>query len=82
MQADLSDKQWQLKAKDAQLRGHPAWANLDRMEQQLRTLQQSIYSIGEYVRAREAESNYQPLAANLGRLADEVNSLVIAAMPA
>eukprot|EP00877_Chromochloris_zofingiensis_P002084 jgi/Chrzof1/11877/Cz06g13080.t1 len=82
IQADLSDKQWQLKAKDAQLRGHPAWANLDRMEQQLRTLQQSIYSIGEYVRAREAESNYQPLAANLGRLADEVNSLVIAAMPA
>ncbi len=47
---------------------------VDRLEGKLRSLHTGIYSMREFVRAKESENNYKVLAHGLQQLAEEVNA--------
>jgi intraflagellar transport protein 74 len=49
---------------------------IEKLEQKLRTLHTNIYTMQDFVRTKESETNYKTLAHSITLLADEVNGTV------
>lgn len=78
-QADLSGQKWQQQTKEAQLKEQPAWPAIDRLDQQLKQVQQQCDKAREFIRSHEERSNYAALLPQLGSLIETINAANIAA---
>jgi len=81
-QAELADQVWQQQTKEALLKEQPAWPAIDRLDQQLKQVQQQCDKAREFIRSHEERSNYTPLVPQLAELIDATNAANIAAVTA
>lgn len=49
--------------------------SLEKMEQKLRQVLQTSYTMSDFIKTRESETNYKGLAMNINSFADELNGL-------
>lgn len=82
VKAQLSDRSWQLQAKQAQLQENAVAVSISRLEERLRAAQQQIYKMSEFVKEKESETNYRTLAFSIGNLVEDINGYVIKACAA
>lgn len=82
LRALVADRALRLQAKKTQLQENSTASALDKAEQRLRSLHGSIFTMAEFVRARESETNYRGLAQQIGSMVDQVNTNCINAMAA
>lgn len=80
LQADLSSQKWQQQTKEAQLKEQPAWPAIDRIDQQLKQVQQQCDKAREFIRSHEERFNYGVLLPQLASLVDRINTANIAAV--
>ena len=69
----VGEKAAKLDAKRSQLAGHDTFQSLDRLEERLRTLQQTNFATSEYVSNKNAEGDYSKLRDEVLDLADLIN---------
>jgi peptidoglycan hydrolase CwlO-like protein len=80
LQADLSDQKWQQQTKEAQLKEQPAWPAIDRLDQQLKQVQQQCDKAREFIKSHEERSNYGVLLPQWAALVETINAANIAAV--
>lgn len=49
---------------------------VEKMEQKLKSLHSNIYTMVDFVKQKESETNYKALSLNISQLADEANTAV------
>lgn len=76
LRVTASDKALKLQAKKAQLQENNLQATLERIEQKLRTVQATSFTMSEAIKAKESETNYKLLSFGIVNLAEELNGLV------
>ena len=49
--------------------------SLEKVEQKLRQVTQTTYTMSDYIKTKESETNYKGLAMNISSFVDELNGL-------
>jgi len=70
------DRKQKLDAKIGQLQENDLHITLERLEQNLRTLEQGIFSMDDFVRSKEAEADFKPLVNEISAAVEELNKEV------
>lgn len=78
----MADQVWQQQTKEALLKEQPAWPAIDRLDRQLKQVQQQCDKAREFIRSHEERSNYAPLVPQLAELMEIINAANIAAVTA
>lgn len=60
-------------AKKEQLQGNDVYATLEKLEQKMRTMEQGVVSMTDYISAKEAETDYSPMLKGITEMYDELN---------
>jgi len=76
LKATLAERVLRLQAKKGQLADHNVQANLERLENKLRALMSDVFQISDFVKAKESETNFRPLAQQIGTLVEDINAAV------
>lgn len=72
-QTVASEKKMKLDAKMSQLQENDLHLTLERLEQKIRTLEQGIYTMDDFVRGKEAEADFKPLVQEVTVMVDALN---------
>ena len=69
----VADKSSKYEAKKEQLQGNDLYATLEKLEVKIRTAEQGIYSMSDYINTKEAETDHGALMGNITSLYEELN---------
>eukprot|EP00798_Chlamydomonas_sp_ICE-L_P011195 gene11195-18812_t len=72
----VSDKALKNQAKKGQLQENNLQIALEKMELKLKQLHSNIFSMTDFIRTKESETNYKTMAIAISQFADELNTLV------
>lgn len=73
LHAAVGEKNAKYEAKKEQLQGNDLYATLEKLEVKIRTAEQGIFSMSEYIDAKEAETDHGALMGNVLALYEELN---------
>ena len=73
IKAVAEDKKKKVEAKQGQLQENDLHITLERLEQKIRTLEQGIFQMDDFVRGKEAEADFRPLANEVAEMVDALN---------
>ncbi|KAG2495583.1 hypothetical protein HYH03_006183 [Edaphochlamys debaryana] len=76
LRSTVAEKGLKFQAKRAQLQDHNLQVQLEKMEAKLKNLNAGVFEMMDFVKAKEAETNYRQLANNISTLVDELNGFV------
>mmetsp|Transcript_36001 Transcript_36001/g.90805 ORF Transcript_36001/g.90805 Transcript_36001/m.90805 type:complete len:150 (-) Transcript_36001:85-534(-) len=68
-----NEKKTKLDARMGQLQENDLHLTLERLEQKIRTLEQGIYTMDDFVRGKEAEADFKPLVQEVVVMVDALN---------
>ena len=69
----VAEKNSKYEAKKEQLQGNDLYATLEKLEVKIRTAEQGIFSMSDYINAKEAETDHGALIGNITSLYEELN---------
>lgn len=69
----VAEKTSKYEAKKEQLQGNDLYATLEKLEVKIRTAEQGIFSMSDYINAKEAETDHGALIGNITSLYEELN---------
>jgi len=73
LHSTVAEKNSKYEAKREQLQGNDLFATLEKLEVQIRTAEQGIFSMSDYISAKEVETDHSALMGNIKSLYEELN---------
>jgi intraflagellar transport protein 74 len=73
LHSTTAEKNSKYEAKKEQLQGNELYSTLEKLEVKIRTAEQGIFSMSEYISSKEAETDHEALMGNIKVLYEELN---------